>query len=149
MIIKGNTVGFPFPDPRKGLSMQGGIHMNEQTLTGLKTPEADDDAATKKYAENYAKSYADSLHKLFTVALPAAGWSAAAPYTQTVAAEGILAGDTPHYGAVYSADAKTALAQKESFAMVDDLDTADGSLTFTCFEDKPEADLTIQLEVNR
>ena len=145
MIIKGNSVGYPLPDPRKGLSMEGGINMNGQPLTGLKTPEADNDAATKKYAETYA----DSLHKLLTVDLPASGWSDSAPYTQTVAVEGILESDTPHYGVVYSADTDTALSQKEAFAMVDDLDTADGSVTFTCFEDKPEADLTIQLEVNR
>ena len=142
MIIKGNTVGHPLPDPRKGMTMHGAINMNGQTLTGLNAPEADNDAATKKYAE----SYADSLHKNFTVTLTAAGWSEAAPYTQTIAVDGILETDRPHYGVVYS---ENATAQKEAFAMVDDLDTANGSLTFTCFEEKPEVDLTIQLEVNR
>ena len=33
--------------------------------------------------------------------------------------------------------------------MVDDLDTADGSVTFTCFEDKPGVNIPIQMEVNR
>ena len=145
MIIKGNSVGHPLPDPRKGLIMQAGIDMGGQALTGLKDPEADNDAATKKYVETYA----DSLHMLFTAALPASGWSEAAPYTQSVAVEGILATDTPHYGVVYAADTATALAQKEAFAMVDDLDTADGTVTFTCFEDKPSVDLTVQMEVNR
>ena len=141
MIIKGNTVGHPLPDPRKGLTMQGAINMNGQPLTGLNAPEADNDAATKKYA--------DSLHKDFTVTLTAAGWSEAAPYTQTVSVDGILETDIPHYGVVYSAHTTTALAEKEAFAMVDDLDTAEGSVTFTCFEEKPEVNLTIQLEVNR
>lgn len=145
MIIKGNTVGHPVPDLRNGMTMRGAIDMNGQAMTGLKEPEANNDAATKRYAE----SYADSLHKLFTVALPASGWSEAAPYTQTIAVEGILETDTPHWSVVYSADTETALTQKEAFAMVDDLDTADGSVTFTCFEEKPEVDLTIHMEVNR
>ena len=149
MIIKGNSVGYPLPDPRKGLEMQGGINMNGQKLNGIAAPEADDDAVNKKYAEEYAKDYADSLHKLFSVNLPTSGWSASAPYTQTVSVSGILSSDTPHYGVDYSSNAETALAQKEAFAMVDDLDTSNGSVKFTCFEEKPEVDLTIQLEVNR
>ena len=96
-----------------------------------------------------AKDYADSLRLLKTVTLPAGGWSAAAPYTQTVAVEGILATDTPHYGVVYSSAAATALAEKEAFSLLDDLDTANGSVTFTCFEEKPEVNLTVQMEVNR
>ena len=145
MIIKGNTVGHPLADPRKGLTMVGPINMNGQSLTGLKHPQSDNDAATKKYAE----SYADSLHKSFTVALAAQNWSEATPYRQTVAAAGILATDTPHWSVVYSADPDLALSEKEAFALVDDLDTEDGSLTFTCFEAVPEVDLNIQLEVNR
>ena len=97
-------------------------------------------------AKSYAKDYADGLHKIFAVTVPASGWSASAPYTQTIAVEGILATDTPHWGVVYSDDA---LAEKEAFSVVDDLDTAAGSVTFTCFEEKPGVDLTIQMEVNR
>lgn len=52
MIIKGNTVGHPVPDPRKGLTMQGAINMNGKALTGLKAPSADTDAATKKYVDD-------------------------------------------------------------------------------------------------
>lgn len=85
----------------------------------------------------------------WTVDLPAGGWSSEAPYTQTVAVEGILATDRPHYGVVLSDNLETALAEKEAFALVDDLETANGSVTFTCFEEKPQVDLNIQLEVNR
>jgi hypothetical protein len=140
MIIYGNVVGNVSPranwnqdDPTKADYIKGKDILREEISD----------------AEREAKNYADSLHLLANVELPASGWSEAAPYTQSVAVEGILATDTPHYGVVYSADTATALAQKEAFAMVDDLDTADGSVTFTCFEDKPAVDLTIQMEVNR
>lgn len=108
--------------------------------------------------EKNAKDYSDSKHKLFTVTLTTEGWTGeAAPFTQTVAVEGVLETDKPHWGLVYSepeeGDELSALdlklAEKEAYALVDDLDTANGSVTFTCLEEKPEAALTIQMEVNR
>lgn len=131
--------------PQYGLTMEGTIDMNGQFLTGLREPEVDSDAATKKYVETYA----ESLRSLFTIEVPASGWSATAPYKQTIALSGIRNTDTPKYGVVYSSDVDTALVQKDAFTVVDDLETANGSVTFTCFEDNPEVDLTIQLEVNR
>lgn len=133
-------------NPEEGLSMKGGINMNGKTLNGVKNPTASDEAANKGYVETYVST------KRFipeNVVLSANGWSAEAPYTQTVAVAGILATDRPHYGAVLSDDLETALAEKEAFAMVDELDTADGSVTFTCLEEKPAVALNIQMEVNR
>ena len=98
-------------------------------------------------AEQNAKDYANSLHNVIPVTVVASGWSETAPFTQTIAIEGILETDTPHWGVVYSGENK--VEQKEAFAVIDDLDTADGSVTFTCLEEKPAVDLTIQLEVNR
>ena len=107
----------------------------------VQTPTENNNPATKVYV--------DEKHKVFTVNLTAAGWTGDGPYTQTVAVEGILATDMPHYSLVYDANQDTRLSQKEAFACVDDLDTGDGSVTFTCFEERPEADLHIQMEVNR
>lgn len=105
-------------------------------------PAADSNPATKKYVDTVVAK----THMAAQVTLPASGWSSAAPYTQTVAVEGILATDRPHYGVVYTNNWE---AEKEAFALVDELDTADGSVTFTCFGEKPSSNLTIQLEVNR
>ena len=106
--------------------------------------------AAAQNAEKNAKDYTDSKRKVFTATLTTNDWvGSSAPYTQTIGIEGILATDMPHYSAVYDANQETRLAQKEAFAMVDDLDTADGSVTFTCFEEKPEVNIPIHMEVNR
>ena len=41
------------------------------------------------------------------------------------------------------------LAQKEAFALVDELEAEEDWLVFTCFEEKPGVDLTVQVEVSR
>lgn len=128
--------------PKSGGTMTGAIAMGGNKVTGVGVPEDSGDAANK--------GYVDGKHFLTTLALPAASWAGgAAPYTQTVAVGGILETDRPHYGVVYSGTAEEKAAQKEGFALVDDLDTADGSVTFVCFEEAPGVDLTVQLEVNR
>ena len=96
------------------------------------------------------KGYVDGKRKVFATTLTANDWEGdEAPYIQRIGIEGILSTDKPHYGAVYDEDQETRLAQKEAFAMVDDLDTEDGAVIFTCFEDKPEVNIPIQMEVNR
>ena len=128
--------------PKSGGTMTGPIAMGGNRVTGLGTPTDAWDGATK--------GYVDGKHLSATVSLPAASWAGdAAPYTQTVAVPGMLEADRPHYGVVYSGTAEEKAAQKEGFSLVDDLDTAAGSVTFTCFEEKPTVGLTIQLEVNR
>lgn len=124
-----------------GGTMSGVLNMGAKKIENLADPEYNADATNK--------AYVDSKHFTRTAELPASGWSDAVPFTQTVTVAGILGTDTPHWGAVYAEDAETALAQKEAYSVVDDLDTADDSVTFTCFEGKPEVDLTIQMEVNR
>lgn len=128
--------------PKAGGIMTGPIDMGGNRVRGLGTPTDAGDGATK--------AYVDGKRFLATVSLPAASWAGnGAAYTQTVAVPGMLETDTPHYGVVYSGTAEEKGLQKESFSMVDDLDTAAGSVTFTCFEEKPTVGLTIQLEVNR
>lgn len=93
------------------------------------------------------KGYVDGT--LLTVTLLASGWEGdAAPYTQTVAAD-VTAADNPEYWPVHSDDNDTNIARKEAFAAVDHLETADGSVTVECYEDKPSVDLPLYLEVRR
>lgn len=88
-----------------------------------------------------------TVHKTLTI--PASGWSSTAPYTQTVSVEGVNAEDVPHVSPVYSDDLTSALAQKEAWGMVSRAKTVANAITFYCFEDKPSADIPVQIEVNR
>jgi hypothetical protein len=131
--------------PKTGGKMTGGVDLGGNGITNLADPTGDAHAANKGYVDTKVAG----AHLEAQVTVTASGWSAAAPYTQAVNVNGILATDRVHWGVVYSGDAENMIAQKEAFAMVDDLDSAAGKVTFTCFEEKPDVDLTIQLEVNR
>lgn len=103
-----------------------------------------------KDSKDYTKDYCDSKRLSFSVTLTTNDWVGdAAPYKQTIGIEGILGTDRPHYGPIYSEDIATMLAEKEAWMLVDDLDTADGSVTFTCLEDKPKTSVAVQMEVHR
>ena len=123
--------------PKSGGVMSGAL--------AVLAPTQDNHPATRKYVNDLASN----LYLATRVTLSAEGWTGDGPYTQSVAVEGMRYTDRPHYGVRYSEDLTTALAEKEAFALVDDLDSGDGSVTFTCFEEKPGVDLTVQLEVNR
>jgi hypothetical protein len=127
--------------------------MNRNMVTNLGTPSEPRDAAPKEYVDlavDNMTNYVDSRVQYFDVAILANKWVGdAAPYTQTIQVKDMQAKYRPHYGPLYSENTKTALAEKEAWMLIDDMDTADGSVTFTCFEDKPQTNVNIQMEVNR
>jgi len=84
-----------------------------------------------------------------SASLPASGWSASAPYTQTVTATGILATDTPLADVVLSDTPATAITQLEAYGYIGRMDAGSGQITATCYEDKPTVDLTVALKVVR
>jgi len=85
----------------------------------------------------------------YNVSLPASGWSASAPYTQTITVTEMLSTDTPLTDVVLSDTAATAIAQMEAYGYIGKIVTADGQITATCYEDKPEVDLTLAMKVVR
>jgi hypothetical protein len=115
--------------------------MGGKRVGNLGNPVSDGDAVSK--------GYVDAKHMVFTVSLPASGWIGSGPYTQTVVVNGIVITDRPHWDVVLSSNTATAVEELEDFSVVDDLDTANGSVVFTCFQEKPTTNLTVQMEVNR
>nr|DAW67690.1 MAG TPA: Receptor Binding Protein [Caudoviricetes sp.] len=76
-------------------------------------------------------------------------WTGSGPYTQTVTVAGVLASDMPHVVPVYDADNTMAKAQREAWGCVSRGVAAAGGIQFTCFGDKPETAIPIQIEVMR
>ena len=126
--------------PTSGGTMTGNIDMGGNALKNVKTPTAAADGATK--------GYVDGKRKTFTATI-GTGWTGSGPYTQTVAVSGILASDMPHVTPVYDADNTTAQAQREAWGCVSRGVAAAGGIQFTCFGDKPETAIPIQIEVMR
>lgn len=123
--------------PITGGTMQGTINMNGQSLGGLNDPTEPDQAARK--------SYVDAKYVYAT--LTASGWSASAPYTQTVAVAGVTAKKPPHITPVYPGTDAEDKALMEAAGAVSYAKPGAGTVTFTCLNGKPAIDIPIQCEV--
>jgi hypothetical protein len=126
---------------KTGGNVTGNIDMGGKRVVNLGEPVNDEDAVRK--------SYVDKKHEEFQIIVPANAWTGSGPYTQTVALVGILNTDKPHWDVLLSADTATAIAEEEAFSVISKLDTNNGSVLLTCLEEKPDINVTIQMEVNR
>lgn len=138
MSIYGNSVGYPLPDPRKGMDMTGNINMNGHKLSGLSTPVDAGDAANKGYVDTTIKG----KRTKYTVILPADGW---ADNLQTVAVVGVTADEskTDVVASPQTAD-ENYTAYTENVVRV--YEQQDGAIVFKC-ENAPEIDLTVNVMV--
>lgn len=85
----------------------------------------------------------------YTATLSTNWTGTSAPYTQEVTISGILATDNPHITPVYSSTNAAAILEKKAWNMVGKAVTSAGKITFTCFEEKPEQTLSLQIEIIR
>lgn len=90
----------------------------------------------------YLKEEIEQIRDIKTASLTAAGWSAAAPFTQTVAVEGITAADTPIVALSIpkGLSGDTVKSQKKAYGMVDRAESGAGQITFYCYNKKPAVD---------
>ena len=70
-----------------------------------------------------------------------------APYTKTVSLTDMLSTYVPILDVIYSTNTSTAITQKEEFAKIDKIVSNNGSVTLTCFEEKPTISLNVRIEV--
>lgn len=136
------VVGSGFMDVAGFNAMEADLNINLHRVVNVSSPIANQDAANKEYV--------DSKHFTAESKLTASGWvGSSAPYSQSVSIPRILQSDMPHISPVYSENATTALAEQEAWLLVGSGIASDSMITFRCFEEKPEMDIAIQLEVNR
>lgn len=138
------------------------IYMLYTSNYGLKKPEDGDFGSNEDF--NYNADVIDAKLKTLTdadttnanniaalktirTATITTTWSGtSAPYTQTVSVPGITASDTPIICPVYSTTNQTAVAQKKAWNLIGKIITNAGSITITCFEEKPVTAIPIQIK---
>ena len=107
---------------------------------------------TENLADNVvtALKIADgAVSQTYTVTIPAESWTGeAAPYTNTVTVNGLLAADTPIVDMIPSETYETAEAESEAYANIYRMVTADNQLTAYATE-KPAVDISIQIKAVR
>ncbi|WP_418667941.1 hypothetical protein [Allofournierella sp.] len=91
---------------------------------------------------------ADAMAHCYNATLPAADWAQQADgsYTQTAACAGMTAQvvTLPPY-LIPTGDRETDIAAREALGFISVVETLDGQIAVTCWEDRPEVDLTIHL----
>lgn len=127
--------------PLAGGTMQGAVNMGGQALSGLSTPAGSSDAVTK--------AYVDQRRLTKTVTLRTALWSSALPYTQYCALSEVQSTDWIHIEPAYTGLLETDLAIKAAFACISYAYAQTKYITVQCFEEKPEVDLKLYVEVFR
>lgn len=98
--------------------------------------------------EQSIASLDESLTKVQNVTLLTAGWSASAPYKQTVAISGMKQTDAPTPGLIYPANMTVEQKQliDKCSDMITDMETFEGCLEVTCKFSRPTVDLIIGLK---
>ena len=139
-------------------------HPNRRTLTPVDGQEniydvtraeglimEEGDAFDQEEMNNLEERISNSFSELssVTVTLPSSGWQGSqAPYTQTVTVEG-MTGDWKAGQPAAVPEEDQTLDQKilirEALGYISQIQSGEGSLTVTCYEEKPETNLTIRI----
>ena len=105
------------------------------------------DGGTNANTAAGARANLDTMKPVWAeVTLPATGWTPSGTvYVQTVACTAAAATmkGYPNVGLKKSTDTAAAALEKEAFALIETVDTADGSITATCGDTAPQVAITL------
>ena len=104
-------------------------------------------AAVNELYEEYAEGISRA-NRYVEINLPVSGWSATAPYIQTVSVPGMLASDRPVPGLVYPDNLTEALQAQidKSANMITTIEALDSKVKVTCRFKKPVIALRLGLK---
>lgn len=123
------------------MTMGAEIAMGGNKVTGLGAPADEADAANK--------AYVDGKHLLFSITIPASGWSdwGNGFYGQSITIPGISENDTPHI-AINDFGTGWYIA-KEEYSKIGRAWSIQNTIHFQCYQEYPTIDISIIVEVNR
>lgn len=104
--------------------------------------------ATHRFTSDTEKNGWNKFLFSAAITVPASGWSAGVPYTQTVSVSGLTSAMDVMLtlNITGSPAADQVKAWKAALGMIDVGTTADGSVTFTCYSKKPAVDLPLYIK---
>lgn len=110
-----------------------------------------DDATHRLVNDTEKATWNGKANKVsYTATIPTTGWSASAPYTQTISVVGMLATDANFpVSPVYSSTLAIRQAQQEAWGKVSMIEAGADSITVTCDEEVPTEAIPIQIMVVR
>ena len=86
-------------------------------------------------------------NNIWTVTLSTANWTGTgAPYTQSININDMLSSYIPQVSLLVSDTVSTAITQQEEYSKISRIDSRNGSVLFTCYEEKPTVDLNVRIE---
>lgn len=118
----------------------------DDTTGALLLPEVEDPTVNQAFAVLGKKMKELSS---VTVSLPASGWQGAkAPYTQQISVEGMTGewnAGQPSVRTESGQSLEDKILLKEAMGRIDAIGSDEGVLTVTCFEDKPQVDMILEI----
>lgn len=124
------------------------VELTAQNAVGINDAPSEEQSAITAYSSKKVDALLDDVTRVITISLPASGWSNAAPYTQTITSDAILASQNPVVS-LHIPDNPTAAnvkAWNKAFGMVDEGITEDGRITFKCYNKKPAVDFSVSMK---
>ena len=96
---------------------------------------------------NMINSTKSNNKKVYNITMDTNWTGETAPYTKTIAVQGMLATDIANLEPIWSTILATRQTEKEEYNKISMVTSAENSITLTCDEDKPTTSLNARIEV--